>query len=170
MSLYDLLECMCDHNDHDTVLQALQVLGKSHRAGYLTTGEFVKCLIYCGNRFAEQGNGDFFEEYVQYMPDINRIHNTGQFTPLCKSYYFAYKHAENTLNSLQTECLLIDIKELINWFRHFIVSKKINDCYQLRPLIESARAHRNIRNDDFKQLCEGYTVPIIMKTGRSILN
>lgn len=166
LMLGDVLEHMCDRNDHLTVLHVLQLLGKVHRAGYLTIDELVKCLMFTGNSFAEHGNGDFFREYVQYMPDINHITETaGHFTPLCKSYFFAYKHAEDMLNQLQTECMHIDTQELIDWFRHFIISKRINNDWQLHPLFDRAREHREITNEQFKDLCHDYVVPLAIKTG-----
>jgi hypothetical protein len=152
------------------VLQVLQVLGNAHRAGYLTSDELVICLVCCGNRFAEQGNGDFFREYVRYMPDINRIQDVGRmrFTMLCKSYYFAYKHVESALDQLQTECMLIDTEELTDWFRNFIIDKKINDLRQLQPLFDRAKTHgETITNEDFKQMCKGHVVPVVMRSGVS---
>lgn len=162
-----VLEQMCDRNDHETVLQVLQVLGKTHRAGYLTVNDLVTCLIYCGNRFADQKNGDFFREYVQYMPDINRIQDTSQqFTPLCKSYYYAYRHAETQLDLLQTECMLIDTDELSEWFKEFVVSKRISDTWQLKPLFERACERKEtLTNEGFKCLCDDYVVPIILRSG-----
>jgi len=161
-----VLERMCDRNDHETVLQVLQVLGKARRAGYLSIGELVMCLIYCGNRFAEQSNGDFFKEYVQYMPDINAIPDVNRsFTPLCKSYYYAYRHAESELDTIQTECMLLDTKSLLPWFQKFIIRRSINSKWQLIPLFDKIRACESINNSQFKQLAESYQVPMQMKTG-----
>jgi hypothetical protein len=167
LMLGSVLEHMCDRNDHETVLQVLQVLGKTQRAGYLTANELIMCLIYCGNRFAEQNNGDFFSEYVHYMPDINRVQDTTRrFTPLCKSYYFAYKHAESWLNDLQNDCMLIDTKELLDWFKTYIVTKRMDDKWQLRPLFDKVKLYKDtITNVEFKQISDKYVVPVMMKSG-----
>lgn len=162
-----VLERMCDRNDHETVLQVLQVLGKARRAGYLSINELVMCLIYCGNRFAEQNNGDFFKEYVQYMPDINAIPDVNRsFTSLCKSYYYAYRHAESELDTIQTDCMLLDTKSLVPWFQKFIIRRSINSKWQLIPLFDKIMAYgESINNSQFKQLAESYQIPIQMKTG-----
>ena len=162
-----VLERMCDCNDHETVLQVLQVLGKARRAGYLSIDELVMCLIYCGNRFAEQNNGDFFIEYVQYMPDINNVPDVNRnFTPLCKSYYYAYKCVESELDTLQTDCMLLDTESLLPWFQKFIVSRSINSKWQLVPLFDKIRSHeKSINNSQFMQMAEGYHVPMQMKSG-----
>jgi hypothetical protein len=162
-----VLERMCDRNDHETVLQVLQVLGKARRAGYLSISELVMCLIYCGNRFAEQNNGDFFKEYVHYMPDINAIPDVNRsFTPLCKSYYYAYKYAEGELDTIQTECMLLDTATLLPWFQKFIIRRSIISTWQLEPFFDKIKPYgESINNSQFKQLAESYQVPIQMKTG-----
>lgn len=158
---------MCDRNDHEIVLHCMQLLGRARRSGYLTTDELIRCLIYCGNRFADNRNGDFFMEYVQYMPDINNVDDLERrFTPLCKSYYFAYKHAEGILDRLQTICMSIDTIDLLDWFRSYLINKGVTTKWQLDNLLSKARASSEaLTNDKFKDMAEQYTVPIQMKTG-----
>lgn len=165
--LGSMLEHMCDRNDHETVLHVLQALSKVRRAGYLTIKELVMCLTYCGNRFAEKGNGEFFKEYIKFMPDINKIGDTmGCFSPLCKSYYYAHKNAEHELDKLQTTCLLLDTCELLEWFQQFIIKNRINCTFQLGPLFSRAIERGDtLTNDVFKQFAEGYRVPVEMKSG-----
>ena len=150
LMLGKVLEHMCNKNDHDTVLLVLQLLDKSCKVGYLTVPQLHMCSIYCSNKFAENGNYKFFQEYIKSMPDISDSTLT---STLCKSYYFAYKQTSYILDTLQTECMLIDINDLQEWFKEYIIKNLINNHSQLTPLIEKAHQYRDtITSDGFKAL------------------
>lgn len=167
-ALADILTQMCNDDDYDMVLTVLQLLSKIRRGGYMTLTDHVSCLIYCANRFADNENGNFFQEFVQYMPDINRItNNNGSFFSVkCKTYYYAYKHTERLLYKLQNHCTMLDVLTLDSFFKQFLLKNNITCDWQLDPLFKSVGAIPDLNNDGLQSLCDTYTVPIRMVSGR----
>lgn len=166
-ALYGLLTDICTNNDHSMALTVLQFLGKIRRGGYMSLMDYTYCLIYCANKFADNDNGNFFQEFVQYMPDINRITGPGNmfFSVKCKAYYYTYKHTERLLYKLKNQCNRLDILTLDSFLKHFLINNHITDDWQLIPLFQSTSNELN--NDGLKVLCNNYRVPIKMVSGKS---
>lgn len=166
LGLGKTLKVMCDKNDDKMVLRVLQLLGYVRKGGYMSVAEQVHSLSYCANRFAENNNKEFFHEFVEHMPDITMSDRGNPFSYLSRSYYFACKHADNFLNNLQTKCMMIDTDDLREWFTDYLISKRISNHSQLNQLYDSALALKDCTNDDFKVICNNYTIIPLMKTGQ----
>lgn len=166
LGLGKVLEAMCNKDDDVIVLKVLQVLGHVRRSGYMSDYEQVMCLSYCANRFADTNNYHFFDEFVQYMPDISINDVNNPFTPKCKTHYFASKQHEHILNDIQSSCNHIDVDSIKQWFREYLVSNNINNYAQILPLINNIKDSGDSVDDSvFKSLCTNYHIPFVMKTG-----
>lgn len=169
LNLLTVLQTMCGNDDHKTVLSVLQVLGHVRRGGYMSIEEQVSCLSYCADTFAKSGNKDFFKEFVQYMPDITTSDIENPFSVESRSYYFAARDSETILNNIKLYCPDIDVDSMSTWFYDFLTKRKIYQKKSLEPLVKSLQAQGNkVSNDYLKRVCEGYTLPIAIRTGRSV--
>lgn len=169
LGLGDVLEAMCNNDDHVIVLKILQTLSTVRRAGYMTIEELVGCLSYCCNCFASNGNYAFFEEFVLYMPDITSVNATSPFSVQSKSYYFSAKNGNAILNNLQDICTNLDVDELKPWFRDYLIQKGLYLISQLEPLLRIARKREtDLSNKEFQVICQTYNIPIVMRTGTDI--
>ena len=166
VSLGDVLEAMCDRNDHETVLTVMQILGFIRKSGYMTLLEQVNCLSYCANRFAENGNTDFFKEFIDYMPDITFNSLVNPFNTGSKCHYYAAKYSDEMLYHLQSTCTALDISSLKEWFMEYLIQKHIHQDVHVTPLLEKAeKLGQKLSTEAFRNMCTEYIVPMQMKTG-----
>lgn len=160
LNMYDLFTSICDNNDHILALEVLQVIGRIRRSGYITIQEQLACLSYSANTFAERANLDFFKEFIMYIPNITIDNNLNPFSRLSRSYYFALTKCNEILlqycPNVYVECNM--------WFRDFVISRCIYKKESIHQLLTDAN-ESNVSAESFKELCNNYIFPVVMRTG-----
>ena len=136
LGLSKILETMTKNNDYVIVLKVLQTLSAVRRAGYIGTKELVGYLSFCCDAFAINDNYEFFDEFVECMPDITSYDNSNPFSIRSRCHYFAAKNSNDILNNLKDICTDLTVDELKTWFRDYIVNKVIYTQDHIRPLLD----------------------------------